>query len=344
MTDPIEAAIDLIQAEVDTGVLESAVLHIRMGQNTQSRAFGNAHSAQAVFLLASITKPMTATGLMLLVDQGELALSDRVVKFIPEFSGGDRENITLQHLLTHTSGLPDQLPENALLRKRHAPLKEFVEKAIRTPLLFKPGTQYSYQSMGFLLAAEIAERITQLEFPEFMSREVFLALGMKQTAMNLGSFKLSETIRSQTEFAARESGAGLEASKDWDWNSPYWRNLGAPWGGAHGSANDVAQFLYSFLMPGGGVLKMETARQMIQNHNQGLDTRRGLGFALGPEDFGQYCSNQSFGHGGSTGTLAWADPVTQRSCVLLTSLPARKSRSLILEPVGDLISTPKHGI
>lgn len=78
---------------------------------------------------------------------------------------------------------------------------------------------------------------------------------------------------------------------------------------------------------------------MIQDHNQGLDTRRGLGFALGPSGFGKQCSNQSFGHGGSTGTLAWADPKTDRSCVILTSLPARKSRNLILKPVSDLISS-----
>jgi len=344
MKDSIAQAVALIQAEVDSGILDSAVLRVQNESKTESHAFGNAKSPDAVFLLASITKPMTATGLMLLVERGELALSDRVVKFIPEFSGGGREDITLQHLLTHTSGLPDHLPENAELRKRHAPLKEFVERAIRTPLLFKPGTQYGYQSMGFLLAAEIAERITQLEFPEFISTEVFLPLGMKHSAMNLGSFELSETIRSQTEFAALESGAGSEESKDWDWNSPYWRNLGAPWGGAHGSAIDVARFLGSFLMPDGRVLKEETARQMIQNHNQGLDTRRGLGFALGPKGFGQSCSDQSFGHGGSTGTLAWADPVTQRSCVILTSLPAQKSRSLILEPVSDLISAPKPGI
>ncbi len=344
MKDPIDQVVALIQAEVDSGILDSAVLRIQNESKTESQAFGNAKSPDAVFLLASITKPMTATGMMLLVDRGKLALSDKVVKFIPEFSGGGREEITLQHLLTHTSGLPDQLPENASLRKRHAPLKEFVEKAIRTPLLFKPGTQYSYQSMGFLLAAEIAERITQLDFPEFISREVFLPLGMKHSAMNLGSFELSETIRSQTEFAAPESGAGSEESKDWDWNSPYWRNLGAPWGGAHGSATDVAQFLGSFLMPGRGVLKEETTRQMIQDHNQGLDTRRGLGFALGPKGFGRHCSDQSFGHGGSTGTLAWADPVTQRSCVILTSLPARKSRSLILEPVSDLISAPNPGV
>ena len=86
-------------------------------------------------LLASITKPMTATAVMVLSDLGELKLSDHVVKFIPEFADGPRKDITIEHLLTHTSGLPDQLPENKELRQRHAPLTDFVQGAVRTPVV-----------------------------------------------------------------------------------------------------------------------------------------------------------------------------------------------------------------
>lgn len=334
----VKAAVDLIQAQVDAGVLEAATLYVGKGSAVEGHAFGKAESIHAIFLLASITKPMTATGLMVLSDAGELRLSDKVMKFIPEFSEGDRKDITLKQLLTHTSGLPDQLPENAQLRKRHAPLSEFVERAIRTPLLFKPGTQYSYQSMGILLAAEVAQRITGTPFPEFLSQKVFQPLGMTRTALDLGPFKLSDTVRSQTEYAAPESGSGAEEARDWDWNSPYWRNFGAPWGGAHGTAPDVARFLESFLNPDGRVLREATARSMIRNHNVDLDTPRGLGFDLRPGRYGKGCSVKTFGHGGSTGTLAWADPESNRVCVTLTSLPARKSGDLILKPVSDLVS------
>jgi len=140
------------------------------------------------------------------------------------------------------------------------------------------------------------------------------------------------------EGAAPESGAGSAEAKNWDWNSPYWRNLGAPWGGGYSSADDVARFLESFLYPDGSVVKELTARQMIRNHNSGLDTSRGLGFAVGPTGLGVGCSERTFGHGGSTGTVAWADPDSDSVCVILTSLPARVSRSLILHPIGDLIS------
>ena len=69
-----------------------------------------------MFLLASISKPMTASAVMLLSDRKQLSLDDAVSKFIPEFKGGEKDRIVIRHLLTHTSGLPDMLPENDALR------------------------------------------------------------------------------------------------------------------------------------------------------------------------------------------------------------------------------------
>ncbi len=337
-SDHMQAAAQIIQQQVDSGILVSAVLHVRQGKDTFQQAFGKAGNPDAIFLLASITKTMTAAGVMLLADRGDLRLTDPVMKFIPEFNEGARKQITIEQLLTHTSGLPDQLENNTELRSRHAPLSEFVQGVIRTPLLFAPGTKYHYQSMGIMLAAEIVERITQMLLPDFLAKEVFAPLGMKHSALGLGHFKLADTIRCQTEHAAPESGAGDPQATSWDWNSPYWRNLAAPWGGAHGSAADVARFLDAFVHPSGQVLREETARLMLQNHTPGLTARRGIGFALGPEGFGKNCSQQSFGHSGSTGTLAWADPATDTTCVILTSLPSRLSAQTILHPVSDVVA------
>src|SRR5690242_19088559 len=162
-----DQAAELVDRAVAAGDVRAAVLDVRRGKQSFERAFGQAREAETVFIVASISKPMTATGVMLLADRGKLALSDPVRKFIPEFSGGDRDMVTVQHLLTHTSGLPDMLPENIEFRRRHAPLKEFVAGACRTPLLFKPGTKVSYQSMGILLAADIAQRIAGMPFLEY---------------------------------------------------------------------------------------------------------------------------------------------------------------------------------
>jgi CubicO group peptidase (beta-lactamase class C family) len=78
---------------------------------------------------------------------------------------------------------------------------------------------------------------------------------------------------------------------------------------------------------------------MIQNHTEGLSARRGIGFALGPAGFGKGCSDRSFGHSGSTGMLAWADPQSDISCVILTSLPGNVSSNLLLHPVSDVVSS-----
>jgi beta-lactamase class C len=258
--DKLAAAEKILAVATDNGQLHAAALCVQQGDILIAKAFGAAQSTDDIFLLASISKPMSVAAVMTLFDQGAFRLDDPVKKFIPEFARERREAITISHLLTHVSVLPDQLPENNDLRRRHAKLSEFVELAVRTPLLFEPGSKYSYSSMGILLAAEVAQRITHVEFSQFMDKAVFQPLAMKRTALGLGPFKIEETMRCQVERAAPEAGGGDPAAKDWDWNSAFWRNLGSPWGGVHGSAPDTVRFLAEFLHPTGKTLKAETAR------------------------------------------------------------------------------------
>jgi CubicO group peptidase (beta-lactamase class C family) len=298
-------------------------LFVSQRETVFARHFGKAASDDAMFLLGSISKPICVTALMTLFDRGEFRLDDRLSKFLPQFTGEGRERVTLQHLLTHVSGLPDQLAENGTLRKSHASLTEFVEHAVRTPRQFAPGERYQYSSMGILLATQVARVITGVEIPDFVERTVFQPLKMQHSAQGLGRFMLADMIRSQIEFAAPEAGAGDPAAQDWDWNSPYWRKLGAPWGGTHASAPDLGRFLGEFLNERGAVVKPETARLMVSNQNRPGLTPRGLGFGVGAATGGPGCSERTFGHTGSTGTLAWADPATETICVVLTSLPGR---------------------
>jgi len=234
--EKVDEAVALIQSQVDSGSVRAASLHVCQGKQIVDRAFGAAKTPAAVFLLASISKPMTASAVMLLSDRKQLSLEDPVNKFIPEFRGGEKDRILLRHLLTHTSGLPDMLPENDALRKRHAPLKDFVAATCTTPLLFSPGTSVKYQSMGVLLAAEIVERISRRSLPEFLRDEIYRPLGMKDTSLGLGGRDLNETMQCQ-----------VEQQNDWDWNSAYWRNLGSPWGGAHATAADVGRNAADFV-------------------------------------------------------------------------------------------------
>ena len=317
-----DGACAALVSAIEAGQVHSGVVWVRRGETTFSYAGGKADSDDAVFLLASISKPISVAAFMTLYDAGEVELTDPVSKFIPEFRGNGRESILVRQLLTHVSGLPDQLPENATLRARHAPLSEFVERAIRTPLQFVPGSRYGYSSMAILLVSEIARRITRKSFAELVDETVYRPLGMRHSAMGVGHLDWRAAQRCQVEQAAPESGAGDPTTRDWDWNSSYWRHLGAPWGGAHGSAPDVGRFLHEFLHPSGSIVKAETARLMIRNHNRTGLRSRGLGFdvgaRLGPEN-----RDNTFGHTASTGTLCWADPQSHTTCDVLTTLPAR---------------------
>lgn len=318
----LELASKVLATAVDSMQIESAALYVRQQSHEFIRCYGRATSPDASFLLASISKPITVAAVMTLFDRGEFRLHDPVRRFLPEFRGDGRDRITMQQLFTHCSGLPDQLPENTRLRAAHAPLAEFVSQAIRTPLLFPPGSKFGYSSMAILLASEVAQRISGQSISKLVQEAVVQPLKLKHTALGVGDLDRDTLVRCQTTNSAPESGAGNKGTTSWDWNSEYWRQLGVPWGGAHGSAPDVGRFLTEFLGAEGRVLKPTTARMMTHNHNPAGIRARGLGFDLGRGLNGPP-RPEVFGHSGSTGTLCWVDPHSRTVCVILTTLPGR---------------------
>jgi CubicO group peptidase (beta-lactamase class C family) len=181
--------------------------------------------------------------------------------------------------------------------------------------------------MGILLTATIVERLTKISFRDFLRKELFTPLGMSATSLGLGGRAVSDMARCQ-----------VEEVSDWDWNSTYWRDLGAPWGGAHAPAGDVARFFNYFANPAQGPLRSAAAAQMISVQTGGLNESWGLAFRIGQGAFGRLCSPRTFGHYGSTGTVAWHDPDTRVTCVLLTTKPAASSRQHLLGPVSDAVA------
>ncbi len=320
-----EAAAAIVDQHITSGSVESAALLVRGPDGTLERGFGKA-KANTPFLIASITKPMTCSAVLLLRDRGELRLTDPVRKFLPGFAGGERDRCTIQHLLTHTSGLPDMLPENVALRQKHAPLSEFVRLTLTTPLLFAPGERVSYQSMGILLAASIVEKITTKPLREFLAAELFGPLGMRATSLGLGGRNTRDCARVQ-----------VDEVTDYDWNSPYWRDLGAPWGGAHSTVADVARLLEA-VARGRGPWKAGTTAEMLRVQTPGLNEPWGLGWVRDAAKLGAGCSAETFGHSGSTGTLAWHDPAAKSTFVLFTSLPAARSNATVIQPASDAAS------
>ena len=276
---------------------------------------------------------------MILVDRGLISLDDPVSQYIPEFEGGERNRVTVRNLLSHISGLPDMLPQDHDLRRAHAPLSEFVRGATQTPLLYSPGTNFRYHSKGILLAAEIVERVSGQRLRDFEKKEIFDPLGMRRSALGMGEWKISETVRCET--SPNSNQADLEHFGP---NSPYWRDMGHPWGGMHSTAPDLAILLQTMLNGGayGGkrIFSPAGVRAMTSDQNRRLQAPWGLGWALADSlvwnIFGELVSPKTFGHGGGTGTVAWADPERDLLCVILTNRMVERGR--LLRRVSNAVS------
>jgi CubicO group peptidase (beta-lactamase class C family) len=343
--EPFKAATRLIQEQMESGLVGAAALlvahngkiEVEQGFGSLSRKAGaKPCRSDSVFLVASISKPVTAMAVMRLVDQGRITLDDPVQKYLPEFTGDGRERITVRNLLSHSSGLPDMLPDNIELRKRHAPLKDFVSGALRTPLLFPPGTRVSYQSMGILLASEIVERVSGTSLDRFLQREVFGPLKMRHSSMGIGKRKIEDTV--QCDLPARGELRMQDADASWNWNSSYWRNLGVPWGGMHTTVGDINRLLQAMLEKGRPILKPALGESMIANQNPQLDKPWGLGWAVGENALYDGASPKVFGHSGSTGTLCWADPDRKLTFVLFTNRPLDNDPGQFLRQVAKAVS------
>jgi CubicO group peptidase (beta-lactamase class C family) len=128
------------------------------------------------------------------------------------------------------------------------------------------------------------------------------------------------------------------ADSAWDWNSEYWRKLGAPWGGVHSTVGDIARLLQAMLDGGQPILKRDTALQMTSLQTQGLGNPWGLGWRVGADAFYDGSPAQIFGHEGSTGTLCWADPKRQLIFVLFTNRPEANDKSYLLRRVSRLVA------
>ncbi|MHB1293886.1 MAG: serine hydrolase domain-containing protein [Anaerolineae bacterium] len=339
----LDAALTLVetatrQGTYETGRIGGATVAIsRHGQIVRLAAFGllrpeeEAADAASVqpdtpFLIASLTKPVVCAAAMLLVQEGALSLDQRVATFVPAFATHGKGDVRVRHLLTHTSGLPDQLPSSPELRRRQASQAAFVQAVCACEPLFPAGTRVSYQSMGILMLAEIVERLTGMRLRDYLRERLLLPLGMCDSALGLppdgGLARVALSL--PPAFPAGSTDVGN------DWNTPYWRDFGAPWGGLHSTVVDLGRFLAHMLGCQPGPLAPATRRAMLHNQVEGLPgakgddayaPRWGLGWMLGSRFFGDLVSPDTFGHLGATGTLFWTDPQTELACVLLTDQP-----------------------
>ena len=184
--------LDAITRVVRRGISEggfpgAAVVVGRRGSAVYSQGFGrlswgvdapSVSPDRSVYDLASLTKVIgTTTAIMLLYDEGRIHLDDKVITFFPEFGGGERDNVTIQDLLTHRSGLP---AGRDLWRLAWSPA-DAQRLVLQTPLEYTPGTRYVYSDLGADILGFIAERASGRKLDELLQEKVFTPLGMTET-------------------------------------------------------------------------------------------------------------------------------------------------------------------
>jgi CubicO group peptidase (beta-lactamase class C family) len=276
-----------------------------------------------IFRLASVTKPVTCAGIMILVDEGRLSLIDPAEKFLPEFKGlrlnpcGTRGGyncelvtpsrpVNILDLMTHTSGLADGAPGRGALPNT---LAERVAVASRATLLFEPGTAWNYSNLGLAALGRIIEVVTGQPYDRFLDEKIFQPLAMTDTFFFVPPAK-AKRVASVYRYEAD----GLKLVPMAEPKFP------APEGGLFSTAGDMARFhqmlLDKGMLNGHRILSAAAVEEMTASHTGSMKAGfapgvgHGFGFEVVRETLGtfRYNSIGSFVKGGAYRTYGWVDP------------------------------------
>ena len=296
-------------------------------------------NSDTLYLIASVTKPIFAMGILLLVEQGLISLNDRVGKYFKAFRSHGLNVITIRHLLTHTSGLADMLPNNLELRQNNSALEEFWKGTCELSPEFSPGTAARYSSMGFVVLDQLLNKVTGKTSQQFLHDELFEPLGMTNTWLGLPD---DADLQSRLDRRAEIRLQDPEENPLGDWNSKYWLTLGAPWGGMISTVDDLN--LFCLMILNGGVWKNKkilgtstieaaTSNQLVfyeaMKDRDRLHRPWGFGWRGNwPTHRFNMCDlagDNIVGHWGATGCLMWINRQKQQSLVLCSTAPTDHS-------------------
>jgi CubicO group peptidase (beta-lactamase class C family) len=282
----------------------------------------------AIFWIASMTKPITAAAVLMLQDEGKLSVEDPVAKYLPELGNfktadGKPAKLTLRHLLTHTSGMPEATSEQ--YKTAHS-LADVIPFYVGKPLRFEPGTKWEYCQSGINSLGRIVEVVSGQSFPAFLQKRLFIPLGMHDTTFYLSQEQLARLAKTywSTNSTLEADPFNIQGRLASD-PSRY----PAPNGGLFSTAMDYTRFCQMILnggsLAGHQYLKPRSVKLMTSLQTGALKTgfTDGNGWGLGwcvvrqPQGITAMLSPGSFGHGGAFGTQAWIDPVKQVAYVLM---------------------------
>ena len=283
-----------------------------------------------IYDIASLTKVVvTTTAAMILFDEGKLDLDAPVARYLPGFTGPDKDRVTVRHLLAHASGIDWWAP----LYREISGVDSYVERIETMPLVSAPGTKELYSDLGITLLGAILERISGVPLDDFVTTRVLQPLGMTDTRYRPPPELLPRIAPTENDpWRGR-----VVRGEVHDENAAAMGGV-APHAGLFSTAPDLARFAQ--MMLAGGTFE---GHRIVRHTTVELFTRRagivaGSDRALGWDTrsvegstAGTLFSSSSFGHTGFTGTSLWVDPTRELYLVLLTNRvhPTRENRKIV---------------
>ena len=294
-------------------------------------------TADTLFWIASMTKPITGTAILMLQDEGKLNVADPVAKYIPECANlktpsGKAADLTITQILTHTSGLGEADGADAHKAKT---LADLVPLWLAAPMQYEPGEKWKYTQSGINAAARIVEIVSGMTFDAFLQKRLFDPLGMKNTTFYPTA---EQRARLATAYAKNKDSGLLEPVPP---RADFGQRDRPPQGngGLYSTATDYGRFCQMLLNGGtlegrrylsGTAMKFLTTSQtgdlptgFFQNNtfgNHGTNYGWGIATCILRSPHGGVAAMLSpgtFGHGGAWGTQAWMDPVKGVAYVLM---------------------------
>jgi CubicO group peptidase (beta-lactamase class C family) len=340
---------------IDEGTVAGAVTLVAHGNEViECHALGMADieagrpmGKDTIFQIMSMTKPVTAIGIMMLAEEGKLALRDPVEQYLPEFHdqhvatnvgpdasrlGRPDHPITIRDLLTHTAGIPDPAPAavHDYPQLMNVPLEEVVRQLAKQPLLFQPGTQWSYSSPGIEILGRLIEVCSGQKYEDFITSRILRPLGMKDTFFYPPADKIARIAMVYVEkdrklVRAPATILGGDPAK-------YRQGavFPAPGWGLYSTAEDLLH-LYRMMLnkgvyEGHRYLSPFSVHLMTEAHTTGIHpvgwmrgADYGLAWEVVTDPLGELAghSEGTYGHGGAFGTQGWIDPQNGLISILL---------------------------
>lgn len=327
---------EAIQAQVDAGEIAGAVsLVLKPDRAVHFAVCGHADLAakkpmekDAIFWIASMTKPVVSCAILMLQDEGKLSVDDPASKYLPALVGlktadGRSGNPTLKHLLTHTSGLSEPTETEALATRT---LAELVPHYATKPLKSLPGERWQYSQAGINALGRIVEVVSGKSLPDFLEERLFRPLGMKDTTFYPDMIQQARIAKTYQRVAGRLEEKRIAPIFDYARGN---NRYPAANGGLYSTAGDYGRFCQMLLncgvLSGRRILSPEAVAAFSSIQSGALRTGfvDGMAWGLGcgvvrqPQGVTAMLSPGTFGHGGAFGTQAWIDPVRRVAYVLM---------------------------